>query len=74
MSGAQNIECVGGPKDGEWLAVPDGCWELRCAVPVGLGWWQGPLGPDSITVQVGTYAPVTEADRLLHRWIWKAPE
>ncbi len=69
------VELVGGPRDGERMVLRPGLCELQLACPAPHR--VANYGADESLVPVlpvGVYAPDTEADVLLGRWIWHPSE
>lgn len=66
------VEIVGGPKDGEQVAMPDGTRHLRVAVPMNMAAWlqETPLHP-SLDVRM------VEMDIVHYPWgnyaYWREP-
>lgn len=65
------IELVGGPSDGEKRVMPD---DHDVLVLYTSNWvvWECEDGSDPLmSLQLGTYEPADEADKILGRWTWR---
>lgn len=67
----QQIELIGGPRDGDILDVPAE-WDA-VEVPFATSIWHPSLGVAMPEIRKGIYRPLNLDDVLTGRWTWKEP-